>query len=104
MQTAADTAAKLENELFRIETKQEKINEEKQRIFDRMWEEYEITIGAAKEASKEEKRPYGELKRLSKEWKNDMRALGNVNVGAIDQYREVKERFDFLTNQRADGR
>ena len=102
VQTAADTAAKLENELFRIETKQEKINEEKQRIFDRMWEEYEITIGAAKEASKEEKRPYGELKRLSKEWKNDMRALGNVNVGAIDQYREVKERFDFLTNQRAD--
>lgn len=102
VQTAADTATKLENELFRIETKQEKINEEKQRIFDRMWEEYEITIGAAKEASKEEKRPYGELKRLSKEWKNDMRALGNVNVGAIDQYREVKERFDFLTNQRAD--
>ena len=33
-------------------------------------------------------------------WK--IRALGDVNVGAIEQYKEVKERFEFLTAQRED--
>ena len=101
-QTAAETAAKLENELFRMETKQEKIQEERQRIFDRMWEEYEMTFSAAKEAAAGEKRTYAEWNRLAKEWKAAIRALGDVNVGAIDQYREVKERYLFLTGQRTD--
>ena len=37
-----------------------------------------------------------------KEWKGKIRALGDVNVGAIEQYKEVKERFEFLTAQRED--
>ena len=37
-----------------------------------------------------------------KEWKGKIRALGDVNVGAIEQYKEVKERFTFLTAQRED--
>ena len=36
------------------------------------------------------------------EWKGKIRALGDVNVGAIEQYKEVKERFEFLTAQRED--
>lgn len=41
-------------------------------------------------------------KRTVKEWKNMIRALGDVNVGAIEQYKEVKERHEFLTAQRED--
>jgi len=41
-------------------------------------------------------------KRPVKEWKNMIRALGDVNVGAIEQYKDVKERFTFLTAQRED--
>ena len=37
-----------------------------------------------------------------KEWKGKIRALGDVNVGAIEQHKEVKERFEFLTAQRED--
>ena len=38
----------------------------------------------------------------SREYKARLRALGDVNVGAIEEYKETKERYDFLTAQRAD--
>lgn len=95
-----ETAGKLENERFRISTKREKLEEEKQRITAEMWEEYELTRRMAQEyvanlPAEREKRPV-------KEWKNQIRALGDVNVGAIEQYKEVKERYTFLTAQRED--
>ena len=102
-ETAAEwkeTAGKLENELFRISAKKEKLEEEKQRITDQMWEEYEMTLRMAREYV--ENLPKDMEKRPVREWKNRIRELGNVNVGAIEQYQEVKERYEFLTAQRAD--
>lgn len=95
-----ETAGKLENELFRISTKKEKLEEEKQRITTQMWEEYEMTLRMAQEYAAN--LPEDMEKRPVKEWKNLIRALGNVNVGAIEQYKEVKERYEFLTAQRED--
>ncbi len=102
-QTAAewrDTANRMENEVFRIGAKAERLEEEKQRITAQMWEEYEMTLRmaeeyAARQTAEEEARPV-------REWKQQLRSLGNVNVGAIEQYKEVKERYEFLTAQRAD--
>lgn len=95
-----ETANKLENEIFRITTKREKLEEEKLRMTTEAWEEYEMTLRMAQDyiltlPAEREKRPV-------REWKNLIRALGDVNVGAIEQYREVKERFAFLTAQRED--
>lgn len=102
-ETAAEwkeTAGKLENELFRISTKKEKLEEEKQRITTQMWEEYEMTLRMAQEYAAN--LPEDSEKRPVREWKNLIRALGDVNVGAIEQYKEVKERYEFLTAQRED--
>ncbi|MBQ3615536.1 MAG: chromosome segregation protein SMC, partial [Anaerotignum sp.] len=44
-----ETAGKLENELFRISSRKEKLEEDKQRITDQMWEEYEMTLRMAQE-------------------------------------------------------
>ncbi|MFV0315140.1 MAG: chromosome segregation protein SMC, partial [Anaerotignum sp.] len=94
------SAQLIENELFRIETKTEAIEEDKIRITTQMWEEYEMTHRMAKEyAQYAHNEKNG---RLVKEIRADIRALGDVNVGAIEQYKEVKERFIFLTKQRAD--
>ena len=41
-------------------------------------------------------------KRPVREWKNMIRELGDVNVGAIEQYKEVKERFP-LTKEMAEA-
>lgn len=95
-----ETANKLENECFRISAKKEKLEEEKQRITSQMWEDYEMTLRMAQEYAAN--LPADVEKRPVREWKNRIRELGNVNVGAIEQYREVKERYAFLTAQRAD--
>lgn len=94
-----ESARQMENELFRLETKREKIEEEKIRITTQMWEEYEMTYRMAKEYAENRKNA---VSRLVKEIRGDIRTLGDVNVGAIEQYKEVKERYAFLTQQRAD--
>ena len=95
-----ESARQMENELFRIETKSEKIEEEKIRITTQMWEEYEMTHRMAQEYAAN--RQNDEKSRPVKEIRGAIRALGDVNVGAIEQYKEVKERYGFLTQQRAD--
>ena len=102
-ETAAEwkeTANKLENEQLRILAKKEKLEEEKQRITAQMWEEYEMTLRMAQEYTAG--LPQEQEQLSVKEWKGKIRALGDVNVGAIEQYKEVKERFEFLTAQRED--
>ena len=102
-ETAAEwkeTANKLENEQLRILAKKEKLEEEKQRITAQMWEEYEMTLRMAQEYTAG--LPQEQEQLSVKEWKGKIRALGDVNVGAIEQHKEVKERFEFLTAQRED--
>ena len=43
-----------------------------------------------------------ELRRSVTEVRGKIRALGNVNVGAIDEYKEVRERYDFMKAQVTD--
>lgn len=95
-----ETAGKLENELFRIATGKEKLEEEKQQRTAQMWEEYEMTLRMAQEYSAAQ--PPDAEKRPVREWRSMIRALGDVNVSAIEQYREVRERYTFLTAQRQD--
>ncbi|NCC15492.1 MAG: chromosome segregation protein SMC [Clostridia bacterium] len=95
-----ESAQQMEKELFRIETKREKIEEEKIRITAQMWEEYEMTHRMAQEYAAN--RQNGFISRPMKEIRAEIRALGDVNVGAIEQFKEVKERYSFLTQQRGD--
>ena len=90
----------MENECFRFETKIEKLEEEKIRITTQIWEEYEMTHRMAKEYCANWQGSF--VGRSVKEIKGEIRTLGEVNVGAIEQYKEVKERFSFLTGQRED--
>ena len=99
-----ETISQLNNELFRIETKQQKIAEEKKRLFDEIWEEYEMTYDMVKQEydSQNSNISYQKLKSDVKQWKNDIKQLGHVNVEAIENYKEVKNRYEFLTTQRKD--
>ena len=66
-----------------------------------MWENYGITFPEALERERPEA-PLGELSSKVKELKAKIRELGTVNVNAVDEYRETKERYDFLSGQKAD--
>ena len=67
----------------------------------KLWEEYQLTENEAK-AQCVEFTTVTELRRQVAEVRGKIRALGNVNVGAIDEYKEVKERYDFLKAQVGD--
>ncbi|MGN0622290.1 MAG: chromosome segregation protein SMC [Porcipelethomonas sp.] len=72
-------------------------------IINQLYEVYELTRSEA-EAAAEKIEDRLEAQKNLNEIKSRIRALGNVNVGAIEEYREVSERYDFLSGQLADVR
>lgn len=101
-QSAQETIGKLEQELFRIATKQERLHEEQERIFAQIFDNYEMTYEEAQQCTQEDTRAYAQLQQQRKLCKNQMQEIGEVNVGAIAQYQEVKERYGFLNAQKED--
>ena len=67
-----------------------------------MWNEYELTPGAAKELRSTEPVSLSEVKKRIEELKSSIRALGSVNVNAIEDYKNVSERYEFLSGQHED--
>ena len=66
-----------------------------------MWEEYELTYSSA-ELLKTETQDPAALKKEIASVRQQIRALGDVNVAAIEEYAEVSERYEFLKGQRDD--
>lgn len=96
-----ETILKYKNELVRLETKSEKISEEKKRLNDDMWENYEITYPEALKYESSEEQA-SELSRRTRELKSQIKALGSVNVNAVEEYKETKDRYEFLSGQKND--
>ena len=67
-----------------------------------MWNEYEITYIAAQEFRNDITLSYSELKNDTKELKQQIKALGDVNVNSIDEYIEVSERYNTMKSQHDD--
>ena len=67
-------------------------------IISKLWEEYELTKREAEEQAIEIPDSNAAQKRLN-ELKQKIKNLGNVNVSAIEEYKEVSERFEFMSTQ-----
>lgn len=91
----------LQQEHSRAETKCEKLAADTENIINRMWEEYELTPTAAEELKIELADEKEAGKRLA-ELKGKIKALGSVNMDAIEEYKAVKERYEFLGTQKTD--
>lgn len=91
----------LQNELVRLENRRTKLQTDRENTLNRIWDDYELTYSEANELKteteniKEASEKLGELKRK-------IRALGSVNMDAIEEYKSVKERYEFMTKQKAD--
>ena len=92
----------LDKELFRINSQKEKLDENSESLMNHMWSEYELTYNAALPLRKEEYTSLSELKKNCSQMKDEIKALGNVNVNAIDDYKEISERYTFMNGQRND--
>ncbi len=91
----------LERERMRLEGKLQSAEGEEQVISDKLWENYELTIGAASEM-RHEVSNLSELNSRISTLKAERKKLGTVNLGAIEEYDRVSERYTFLSEQRDD--
>lgn len=96
-----ETVSGLNNELTKLELKAEQSEQKSRQLYDSMWETYEITYVAAKEYEKLDVST-AELQKEERGLKSDIKALGSVNVNAVEEYQSVKERYDFLIKQQND--
>ena len=94
--------ADLDKEIFRLNSQKEKIEETKEQQTNYMWEEYELTPFAAKSLREESLNHPAELKKQITALKEEIKSLGDVNVNAIEEYKEVLGRYEFLKTQHDD--
>lgn len=99
--TLTDKLLNLQQELSRVETRRVKLEMEKESIINHLWEEYELTITAAEEIKTEVEDEKASQNRLA-ELKSLIKALGSVNVDSIEEYKAVKERYEFMSEQKKD--
>ena len=89
---------------MKFENKKVKYDIEVQNLKTKMWEDYELTISSAKALI--ESLPVidkdANIQKLADKIRKEIKDLGEVNVSAIDEYRETKERYDFITTQKKD--
>ncbi|WP_293971692.1 chromosome segregation protein SMC [uncultured Ruminococcus sp.] len=85
-------------ELARLEERKINLQKQYDDIISKLWEEYELTKREAEENAVEIEDSAKANKRLS-ELKQKIKGLGNVNVSAIEEYKEVSERYDFMSKQ-----
>lgn len=96
-----NTISLLEKENIRIETQKNKLLETKATIYNDIWEEYELTYNLAKDY-KDDSLSENQLQKQKKQLKQNIKELGNINIDSIEEYKQVKERFEFLTSQHND--
>ena len=93
---------RLDKELLRLQNQSEKLSERMESYVNYMWSEYELTRQGAEALRDEDAPELGQLKRRLEELKSAIRSLGNVNVNAIEDYKEISERYEFMKTQHGD--
>lgn len=92
---------KLSGELGRLDERRTSAQSEYDGLISRLWEEYGLTRTEAEKSSPPVGDPNAAQKRLGAV-KKAIKDLGGVNVGAIDEYKEVSGRYEFLKTQTED--
>ena len=88
-------------EISRLNERIDSTNRESESIISQLWEAYSMTVAQAYESAEKLEDVPAANKRLN-ELKSKIRALGTVNTDAIDEYKEVSERYEFLSGQLSD--
>ncbi len=94
-------AERLQNQKYELEIKDAKQETQLDNYKNKLWEEFDISYMGALEYKKEDFIISTAI-RENREIKNRMKELGEVNIGSIKEYESVKERYDFLIEQRED--
>ena len=93
----------ISRELSRTEEKKTAVSKQSDEIILKMWEEYELTRSEAEKLAE----PAGDTEKTQLQLdvlKKQIKELGDVNIGAIEEYKEVSERYKFMSAQLDDVR
>ena len=90
----------IKNQISKSDLKKSKIELELNQVIDKMWEEYELTPNTVQNVQKVENPT--EVQKQVNSIRSEIRDLGSINVDSIKEYQEVKERYDFMSEQRLD--
>ena len=91
----------LKAQIVKVDVKKTKLEEDIQNIINKMWEEYELTPNAIGEEYKKPENVALTQKKVNS-LRKELRELGSVNVDSIEEYKNLKERYDFMCEQRVD--
>ena len=90
----------IKNQISKIDVKNSKIELELNQVVNKMWEEYELTPNNTGDIKKVNNPT--EVQRKVNELRSQIKDLGSVNIDSINEYKELKERYDFMSEQRLD--
>ena len=100
-ESTAEVIAGLDKEVFRLTSRRERLEESIEQKASYMWEEYEITIADAAAQRDETLTDLAAMKKEIADLRGQIKALGHVNVGAIDEYKELMVRYTFRSKGRS---
>ena len=90
----------IKNQANKLEVKKSKIDVELEQIINKMWEDYEITPNTAGEYKKPNN--IAETTKNVKNLREKIKELGSINIDSIEEYKQTKERYDYMCEQRLD--
>ena len=96
-----DTLLNLERAVSQLENKISTSAMEEKQILDRLWERYELNHSEA-QAQRIELESMGKATRRIGELNREIKGLGTINIGAIEEFDRVNSRYTYLTDQRND--
>ena len=94
--------ADLDKENFRLASMQEKLESQKEERISQIWDEYQVTPSEAAAFRNENSMDQKQTRKRIEEIKAAIRQMGNINVNAIEDYKEMSQRHGFLQNQHDD--
>ncbi len=88
----------LHDQATKLDVKKTKVEADIEEIQNKMWDDYETTLNTAQNYAEVTPSTAKEVDKL----KNEVKGLGNININAIEEYKAVGERYEFLRTQKMD--
>ncbi len=91
----------IKNQLSKLDVKKSKLDFELEQTVNKMWEDYEVTPNGLNDEYKKPENVAKTTKQV-KELRDEIKRLGSINIDSIEEYKQTKERYDFMCEQRLD--
>lgn len=98
----SDKMTSLDKEVYRLAAQKEKLEESLESQISYMWDEYEITLSDAAAIRDESLSDLAAMKKQITSLRDQIKKLGDVNVNAIEDYKNLMDRFTFMQTQHDD--